>query len=113
MKLLWHEIAQAEYDETVAYYLDHAGPAIARNFTTALSHALRLLRDHPAIGTETYDRARRIPLHGFPFNLVYRLQADHIVCDRHRQSEPPPRVLGWAAPSQRAVSRHDQFDPAG
>jgi hypothetical protein len=28
---------------------------------------------------ETYRHARRIPLHGFPFNLAYRLQTDRIV----------------------------------
>lgn len=79
MKLLWHDLAEAEYDEAVDYYLDHAGPVIARNFTIALSHALGLLREHPGIGMETQRRARRIPLHGFPFNLVYRLQGDHIM----------------------------------
>lgn len=79
MKLLWHELAEGEYDEALDYYLDHAGLVIARKFATALSDALALLKAHPGIGMETYRHTRRIPLHGFPFHLVYREQAERIV----------------------------------
>ncbi len=37
MKFLWHDLARAEYDEAVDYYLLLAGPVIARNFSTALN----------------------------------------------------------------------------
>jgi plasmid stabilization system protein ParE len=79
MKLLWHELAETEHDEAIDYYLDHAGPVIARKFATEVSKALAMLKAQPGIGMETYRYARRIPLHGFPFNLVYRLLTDRIV----------------------------------
>jgi len=69
MKFLWHELARAECDEAVDYYLFLAGPAIARNFSAAVNQALRLVGEHPGIGAETYRQARRFPVHGFPFPL--------------------------------------------
>ncbi len=79
MNIFWHSLARAEYDEAVDYYLQHAGSAIARKFATELNQTLCLLHEQPGIGSETYRRARRFPLHGFPFHLVYRLRADSIV----------------------------------
>lgn len=79
MRLLWHDLARAEYGEAVDYYLSHAGPVVARKFKVALNQVLTLLEEHPSIGAETYRGAHRVPLHGFPFNLIYRLRADSIV----------------------------------
>lgn len=79
MKLLSHDLAQAEYDEAVDYYHGHAGPVVAHNFVAAMNKVLCLLEEYSAIGRETYRQARRIPLHGFPFNLVYRPREDSIV----------------------------------
>ena len=79
MKLYWHDRARSEYEEAVDFYLEHAGPAIARDFAIALNEALRLLSEYPAIGMATDKRVRRIPLRGFPFNVVYRLQTDRLV----------------------------------
>jgi toxin ParE1/3/4 len=72
-------LAEAEFDEAVDYYLLCAGPAVSRNFTRAIHSALALLVEHPAIGAPTRNQARRTLLHGFPFDLIYRLQADKIV----------------------------------
>lgn len=96
MRFLWHELARAEYGEAVDYYLSHAGPVVACNFKTALNQVLSLLEEHPAIGAETSRDARRIPLHGFPFNLVYRLRADSIVIVAIANQARRPGVLGRA-----------------
>lgn len=79
MSLLWHDLARAEYGEAIAYYLVHAGPVIARDFHAAVNRVLSLLEEHPSIGAESYGRARSIPLHGFPFHLVYRIREGDIV----------------------------------
>ncbi len=79
MKHVWHPLAEVEFDEAVDYYLLHAGPAVSRNFTMAIHSTLELLAEYPAIGAKTRNQARRTLLHGFPFDLVYRLQTDKIV----------------------------------
>ncbi len=79
MKHIWHPLAEAEYDEAVDYYLLHAEPAVGRDFANVVNSALKLLSRHPTIGEQTRNHARQIPLHGFPFDLVYRLQQEKIV----------------------------------
>lgn len=79
MNLVWHPLAEAEYVEAVDYYLLHANPIVGRNFTTVVNRTLELLSKHPAIGAHTRNQFRRIPLHGFPFDLVYRLNREKIV----------------------------------
>lgn len=78
MKHRWHPLAEAEYDEAVDYYLLRADPVVGRHFVTVVNSALELLSRHPAIGAHTQKQARRITLHGFPFDLVYRLEREHI-----------------------------------
>lgn len=74
MKHIWHPLAEAEFDEALDYYVIHAGANIGRKFATAINHTLELLLEHPAIGKPMYRQARSIPLHGFPFDLVYRIK---------------------------------------
>jgi toxin ParE1/3/4 len=79
MKYRWHPLAEAEYDEAVDYYLLHADPVVGRHFVTVVNSALELLSTHPAIGVHMHNEARRISLHGFPFDLVYRLKRENIL----------------------------------
>lgn len=79
MNHIWHAMAEVEYHEALDYYLLYASPAVSRNFATVISSTLALLFRHPVIGTQTRNQARRIPLHGFPFDLVYRLNRENIV----------------------------------
>lgn len=68
----WHVLAQAELDEATDYYLINAEAGVSRKFANAVGKALELISAHSAIGTTTHHRARRLPLRGFPFDLVYR-----------------------------------------
>lgn len=79
MKHVWHPLAETEFDEALDYYAVHAGVNISRKFATAIKHTLELLREHPAIGKAMQRQARSIPLHGFPFDLVYRVYPGKIV----------------------------------
>lgn len=79
MKHRWHPLASAEYEEALDYYLAEASPAIARNLALAVAEALRLMSEHPQIGNRTHAKARRLVLHGFPYDLVYRVEASTLV----------------------------------
>ena len=78
MKHVWHPLAETEFDETLDYYAVHAGANISRKFATA-RYTQELLRKYPAIGKAMQRQARSIPLHGFPFDLVYRVYPGKIV----------------------------------
>jgi toxin ParE1/3/4 len=79
VKHRWHPLASAEYEEVASYYLAEASPAIARNLASAVGEALRLMLEHPQIGVRTHAKARRLALHGFPYDLVYRVEADTLI----------------------------------
>lgn len=78
MRHAWHP-HEAEFDQAIDYYLDQAGAPISREFATVVRQTLALLGEHPAIGKPARIQARSIPLHGFPFNLVYRVSPDRLV----------------------------------
>lgn len=79
MKHVWHPLAETEFDEALDYYGVHAGINVSKKFATAINHTLVLLLEHPAIGKPIYRRARSISLHGFPFDLVYRVYPETII----------------------------------
>ena len=73
MKHVWHPLAETEFDETLNYYAVHAGVNVGRKFAIAIKQTPGLLHDQPAIGKPIQCQARSIPLHEFPFDLVYRI----------------------------------------
>ncbi len=54
MKHVWHPLAETEFDETLDYYVVHAGANVSKKFATAIKHMLELLREHPVIGKTMY-----------------------------------------------------------
>lgn len=94
MKVSWHDLARQEFDEAIDYYLVHAGPKVAGNFADAVRANLSLLHDHPAIGVPHHLTARRIPLNGFPFDIVYRANSQGIIVIAIANQSRRPRY--WA-----------------
>jgi plasmid stabilization system protein ParE len=72
-------LASAELGEVVDYYLANAGAPVSRSFATAVSTAVRLMLEHPQIGVRTGVKARRLAVHGFPYDLVYRVAGETLV----------------------------------
>lgn len=79
MKHRWHPLASAEFDEAVDYYLANAGAPVSRNFVTAVGAAVRLMLEHPQIGVRADTKARRLAVHGFPYDLVYRAEVGMLI----------------------------------
>jgi plasmid stabilization system protein ParE len=79
VKHVWHPLAETEFDHALDYYSNLAGANISRKFATAITHTLDLLYKHPSIGKPIQRQARSIPLHGFPFDLVYRVYPGMLV----------------------------------
>lgn len=79
MRHIWHPLAETEFDQALDYYAAHAGVSVSRKFITVIRQSLDLLHEHPAIGKPVQHQARSIALHGFPFDLVYRIYPEMIV----------------------------------
>ena len=94
MKHVWHPLAETEFNEALDYYGVNAGANVSRKFATAINHTLGLLLEYPAIGKPTHPQAHSISLHGFPFDLVYRVYPEKIIILAIANQSRRPRY--WA-----------------
>ena len=71
--------AQADVDAAVDWYIGEGALIAAEDFTDEFDRALNLLNQFAALGESGAHNTRSLPLPGFPYSLIYRLQ-DHTVC---------------------------------
>ena len=79
MKIDWQKQAEAEFEAAFDYYLANAGAEVARAFRNEVGRVTGRLRQHPGIGIRIHHRCRRFPLHGYPYNLIYRLTPETLI----------------------------------
>lgn len=75
MKILFHPMARRDLRAAVAYYKEQGGPEVVRALLAEYEHALALLANNPALGTEVDQARRNWPLKRFPFSIISRVTA--------------------------------------
>lgn len=70
-QIQFHDQAAAEYDAAFDWYLERS-PDAARNFDSAVEHALSQIEKAPLRWVMGPFNTRRYLLHKFPFLLIYR-----------------------------------------
>ena len=95
MPLLVHPAAEREMAQALQWAGDHFGENAAARLRQRLRQAGAVLLREPGLGTPASAQARRLPLTGFPYTLVYRVQGDvvHVLALMH-QSRIPEYWLG-------------------
>ena len=68
--------AQADAEQAADWYIDHEAWGAARAFHEELRKALARIGAEPGLGTPAQGGVRVLPIHRFPYSLVYRVQAD-------------------------------------
>lgn len=90
MRILWQNHAKIELKEAVQYYRANADNDVAHDFRDKARRVTRQLLEHPDIGARIHREIRRYPLHGHPFNVIYRLATETItIVALARQSRRP------------------------
>ncbi len=91
MKIVFLKSAQAEFDNAVDYYIEHASTRVAEAFVLDVQHARQRLAERPEIGSAISTRLRILHLRHFPFSIIYRFSADtitiHAVAHQRRRPE--------------------------
>lgn len=77
MKLIVHRLALREINKE-ADRLKKISAALEDRFTTAVEHAIGLVREHPLIGHELVRGERRLLIRGFPFQMIYHPHPHHV-----------------------------------
>jgi plasmid stabilization system protein ParE len=70
--------AQADADQAADWYIDHEAWEAARAFHEELARALARIGAESGLGTPAKGGVRMLPLHRFPYSLVYRVHGDKV-----------------------------------
>lgn len=82
--------AQAELAEAAGFYAAQASLVIARALVDEFEHTARMIAANPGLGSPTLHGRRLMPLHRFPYSIVYRAEGDsvRIVAFAHQSRRP-------------------------
>ena len=89
MKLQYHRQAASEVKQAISYYTER-DPDVCGRFLAELQRVTSRLLTFPEAGPAVDDTVRRIPLLGFPFQLLYRVRPDsiHVLAVAHTSRRP-------------------------
>ena len=89
MKIIFDDLAKAEYEDAVEYY-DIELPGLGIRFKNEIKRALRTIKKFPKIGMIEEGDIRRYILHKFPFKILYSFEKDYIyiIAVAHTHREP-------------------------
>ena len=83
--------AQADAAAVVDWYISEGAFFAAEDFIEEIDSALNLLNQFVALGESGAHNTRSLPLHSFPYSLIYRLQDDdvRVIAIAHHSRQPP------------------------
>jgi plasmid stabilization system protein ParE len=70
--------AMADAEQAADWYIDHDAWGAAKAFHAELGRALVRIGAEPGLGTPAKGGVRILPIHRFPYSLVYRVQGDQV-----------------------------------
>ena len=90
MRIVFLKAAQAEFDDAVDFYAEHASIRVAEAFILDIQHARQRLVERPEIGTRISERLRVLHLRHFPYSIIYRVVAETITIQAiaHQRRRP-------------------------
>lgn len=78
MKIRYLRMAGVELEDALTWYFERS-PETAHRFEQELSVTEKLVQRHPKIGTPSQDKVRSMPVHGYPYSLVYADKVGEII----------------------------------
>ena len=89
MKSRFHDAAEAELDEAVAYY-DGQAPGLGDRFLAEVRAGTRSIERYPEIAPVLDQGVRGKGLHRFPYTLMYVVETEElfIVAVAHQSKRP-------------------------
>lgn len=78
MRFSLHPEAESDLRDAAEYYRERAGTALSQTFFTEFERSVRLLMQHPLLGTTWAQGKRRLVMKHFPYAVVYTVVAEEI-----------------------------------
>lgn len=89
MNISFNPAARQEFSEVARWYADEAGQPRAMDFRNEVHRSLKLLGEHPSLGSPSTSNTRSLVVHRYPYSVVYRVEESNL------------RVLAVASHSRR------------
>ena len=82
--------AESDIDAAVDWYISEGAFTAANDFLDEVEQAKNLLTMFAKVGEAGMHNTRMLPLHKFPYSLIYRLQGDaiRIIAVAHHSRRP-------------------------
>jgi hypothetical protein len=73
----FHSEAEEELLESALFY-DSRVKGLGESFTSEVQRAVEMIREHPDLGSPLGSKVRRVLVRRFPYNMIYRHDANRI-----------------------------------
>jgi len=82
--------AHADSDAAVEWYIGEGAFIAADDFLNEIERAMDMLSRFPKLGETSLHKTWMLPLHGFPYSLIYHLRNDsiRIIAIAHHSRRP-------------------------
>ncbi len=78
MRVTFNPTARRELVEAARWYANEAGVQHADDFISETTRSLKLIVEHVALGSPTAIGCRRLPVHRYPYSIIYRIEGEHL-----------------------------------
>lgn len=94
--LVFHEMAQKDYEEALNYYLENSLKA-GEAYVFAVDKALGLICEHPQRWRNVYKNFHEINIRKFPFSIIYVVEPQNfkiiVTSIYHHKRNPQKKYL--------------------
>ena len=73
----FHSEAEEELLESALFY-DSRVKGLGESFTSEVQRTVEMIREHPDLGSPLGSKVRRVLVRRFPYNIIYRHDANRI-----------------------------------
>ena len=73
----FHSEAEDELLESALFY-DSRVKGLGESLTSEVQRAVAMIREHPGLGSPLGSKVRRVLVRRFPYNVIYRHEANRI-----------------------------------
>ncbi len=78
MNVSFNPAAKQEFAEAAGWYAEKAGERRATNFRNEVMHSLKLIVEHPNLGSPTAGNTRSLVVHRYPYSVIYRIEENNL-----------------------------------
>ncbi|NWG39995.1 MAG: type II toxin-antitoxin system RelE/ParE family toxin [Hydrogenophilaceae bacterium] len=78
MNTSFNPAAKQEFAAAAGWYADQAGSLRATDFRNEVLRSLKLIAEHPNLGSPAGSKTRSLVVHRYPYSVIYRIEENSL-----------------------------------